>query len=73
MDSCGQKPRGLLAAPELKLHAARDILYAVLFGTLPWVAWHGIWAVVLVAILVAEIVLTFLAELPTGDATQARR
>jgi phosphatidylglycerophosphate synthase len=50
--------RRSVAAPELKLHAARDFLYAVLFGTLPWVAWHGVWAAVLVAILVAEIVLT---------------
>jgi hypothetical protein len=50
--------RSSIAAPELKLHAARDFLYAVLFGTLPWVAWHGVWATVLVAILVAEIVLT---------------
>jgi len=50
--------RGAIAAPELKLHAARDFLYAVLFGTLPWVAWHGVWAVVLVAILVAEIAFT---------------
>src|SRR5436309_9638906 len=50
--------RGAIAAPELKLHAARDFLYAVLFGTLPWVAWHGVWAVVLAAILVAEIAFT---------------
>jgi len=50
--------RGAIAAPELKLHAARDFLYALLFGTLPWVAWHGLWAAVLVFILVAEIVLT---------------
>ncbi len=28
--------RGKAAAAELKLHAARDFLYAVLFGTLPW-------------------------------------
>jgi len=50
--------RGTIAGPELKLHAARDVLYAVLFGTLPWVAWQGMWAAVLVAILIAEIVLT---------------
>ena len=35
--------RGALVAPELKLHAARDFFYAVLFATLPWVAWHGAW------------------------------
>src|SRR5262249_55588109 len=49
---------GSIAGPELKLHAARDVLYAVLFATLPWVAWQGIWAAVLVAILVAEVLLT---------------
>jgi hypothetical protein len=49
---------GAHAAPELKLHAARDFLYAVIFATLPWVAWQGGWAMVLAAVLVAEIVLT---------------
>ena len=50
--------RGAQSAPELKLHAARDFFYAVLFGTLPWLAWHGVWALVLAGVLVAEIVLT---------------
>ncbi len=50
--------RGAIAGPELKLHAGRDVLYAVLFGTLPWVAWQGLWAAVLAGILAAEIVLT---------------
>jgi hypothetical protein len=49
---------GPTAAPELRLHAARDFLYAVIFGTLPWVAWEGLWAVALLAILIAEIILT---------------
>jgi phosphatidylglycerophosphate synthase len=49
---------GAHAAPELKLHAARDFLYAVIFATLPWLAWHGAWALVLAAVLVAEIALT---------------
>jgi hypothetical protein len=62
--------RGAIAAPELKLHAARDCLYAVLFGTLPWVAWHGAWAAVLAAILLAEIGLT-LADFVT-EATVRR-
>lgn len=47
-----------VTAPELRLHAGRDVLYAAIFGTLPWLAWEGIWAAALVAILVAEIVLT---------------
>ncbi|HEX6463397.1 MAG TPA: hypothetical protein VFZ98_03045, partial [Vicinamibacterales bacterium] len=50
--------RGRRAASELKLHAARDFFYAVLFGTLPWLAWRGSWALALAAVLVAEIVLT---------------
>ncbi|HEV8676781.1 MAG TPA: hypothetical protein VGX21_22315 [Methylomirabilota bacterium] len=50
--------RGRAAAPELRLHAARDGFYAVLFGTLPWMAWQGAWAVALAGVIVAEIVLT---------------
>jgi len=43
---------------ELRLHAARDFLYAAIFGTLPWLAWQGLWAAALAAILAVEIVLT---------------
>lgn len=50
--------RGREAAPELKLHAARDFLYGVLFCTLPWLTWTGVWTLVLVGVLVAEIILT---------------
>jgi len=50
--------RGRQAAPELKLHAARDFLYAVLFGTLPWLAWQGLWVIALAVVIGAEIVLT---------------
>ena len=49
---------GAAAASELKLHAARDFFYAVLFGTLPWLAWHGRWVLLLVGVLIAEIALT---------------
>jgi len=49
--------RGRRAMPELRLHAARDFLYAVLFGTLPWVAWQGTWTIILWGVIVAEIVL----------------
>jgi hypothetical protein len=45
-------------APELKLHAARDFLYAALFGALPWLEWRGLWAVVLAVVLLIEIILT---------------
>ena len=50
--------RGRTAAPELKLHAARDFLYEVLFGTLPWIAWQGMAVVILGFVIIAEIVLT---------------
>lgn len=50
--------RGPEAAPELALHAARDFLYGVLFCTLPWLAWSGGWVLALLAVLVAEIILT---------------
>jgi hypothetical protein len=47
------------AARELKLHAIRDFLYAIIFGTLPWLAWQGRWAALLGAIMITEILLTF--------------
>jgi hypothetical protein len=47
-----------VTSPELKLHAARDFLYAALFGGLPHLAWQGLWAVVLAAVLLTEIILT---------------
>ncbi len=50
--------RGRRAAPELALHAARDLFYGVLFATLPWLAWRGAWAAALVVVSVAEIALT---------------
>lgn len=61
-------------APELKLHAARDFLYAALFGTLPWLAWQGLWMLPLAGVLLTEIFLTltdFVVEIrvrkPLGD------
>ena len=72
--------RGAQSARELKLHAARDFFYAVLFGTLPWLAWHGGWVLVLAGVLIAEIVLTltdFVVEIavrkPIGDVYAGER
>ncbi len=42
----------------MQLHALRDFVYAILFGTLPWLAWQGWCVVALVALLVTEIILT---------------
>jgi hypothetical protein len=65
---------GSETAPELKLHAARDFLYSALFGALPWLEWRGLWAVVVAAIVLTEIILTladFIVERrvrkPLGD------
>lgn len=45
---------------ELALHGARDGLYAVLFLTLGWFEVYGILAIALIAVLVAEIVITLI-------------
>lgn len=49
---------GRTARDELRLHACRDFVYAVLFATLPWIAWQGPWAAVLVVLLLSETFLT---------------
>lgn len=49
---------GAAARPELWLHAARSLIYAVIFGTLPFIAWSGAWTLVLLALLAAEVVIT---------------
>lgn len=71
---------GPQAASELNLHAARDALYAVIFVSLPWLAWQGLWSIALAAVLVAEIVLTmadFVVEIsvrkPLGDVYAGER
>jgi uncharacterized protein (TIGR01777 family) len=45
---------------ELKLHAVRNALYALLFLVLGWLEVHGIWAALAIAVLVAEIVITLM-------------
>lgn len=72
--------RAAFCASELKLHAARDFLYAVLFGTLPWLAWRGRWMLVPAAVLIAEIILTLrdfvvetTARKPLGDVYPGER
>ncbi len=71
---------GAQSASELKLHAARDFFYALLFGTLPWLAWQGGWVLVLAGALIAEIILTltdFVVEItvrkPLGDVYAGER
>ncbi len=45
---------------ELRLHGVRNILYALLFLTLGWLEVHGILAIVVIAVLVAEVVITLM-------------
>lgn len=62
----GRLPARPGVARELRLHAARDAVYAVIFGTLPWVAWQGAWAVALAVALATEVVVTC-ADFVTED------
>jgi phosphatidylglycerophosphate synthase len=49
---------GKHARPELVLHAVRDFIYALLFGTLGIIAWQGVWAIFLLLLIAAEIGIT---------------
>jgi hypothetical protein len=63
------------AGRELRLHAARDFVYAAVFGSLAWITWNGVCVWPLAALLLAEVVITlkdFLEEdrtrrLPAGE------
>ena len=45
---------------ELRLHGVRNVLYASLFLILGWLEVHGIFAIIVIAVLVAEIVITLM-------------
>ena len=70
-----QLPSKQSASLELRLHAARDIVYAIIFGTLGWVIWTGVFAWCLFFLLLVEICITlwdFIEEdrtrkLPAGE------
>ena len=71
---------GKQVANELRLHAARDVLYALLFLGLALFEWRGSWVVALGAILLAEIIFTmwdFIVEAvvrkPLGDVYPGER
>jgi hypothetical protein len=49
---------GAQSRPELLLHALRDVIYAVLFGTLALWQWGGALAALLLVLIAAEIVIT---------------
>ena len=46
------------ARPELRLHAARALVYGVVFAALPRFEWRGAWGYALGALLAAEILIT---------------
>lgn len=43
---------------ELYLHAYRDFIYTILFGTLPWFAWQGFWLIFILLLFISEIIIT---------------
>jgi hypothetical protein len=45
---------------ELRLHGARNLFYAATFFTLGWFEAHGWWAILLIAVLVAELIITLI-------------
>ncbi len=49
---------GAQTRDELLLHGARSCIYAVIFATLPFLAWRGAWAGLLALLLLAEICIT---------------
>jgi hypothetical protein len=57
---------------ELRLHAARDAVYALLYGTIAWWAWSGAWALVLAGLLAVEIVIT-MTDFVVEDRTRVLR
>ena len=58
------------ARPELRLHAARALIYGIIFAELPRVEWRGAWAYALAALLAAEVVIT-LRDFVVEDAVRA--
>lgn len=54
---------------ELRLHASRDAVYAILYGTIGWWRWSGLWAAVLGSLLAVEILIT-LADFVVEDRTR---
>src|SRR4029077_11329669 len=51
---------------ELQLHSLRNMLYAFLFLVLGWLQVHGIFAMIVIAVLAAEIVITLLDFVEEG-------
>lgn len=57
------------ARVELALHAAREFAYCFVFLALAWREWHGAWAVLIAAVLLAEAAIT-VADFVVEDRTR---
>jgi uncharacterized protein (TIGR01777 family) len=55
---------------ELALHAIRNLLYAAVFILIGWFETHGVWAFVLMTVLVIEVIIT-LADFVEEDVSRA--
>jgi hypothetical protein len=62
-------PHDPAARRELQLHASRDFVYMVLFGSLAWLQPHG-WAVLLLAVLLATEIAITLSDFIVEDRTR---
>src|SRR5437879_5544227 len=47
-------------ARELRLHGVRSLVYAALFVVLAWFETHGLWAVLVIAVLAFELIITLM-------------
>lgn len=48
------------ARHELAFHSIRELIYAVIFIGLAWYEWHGVWAIVLIGLILTEMVVTLI-------------
>lgn len=51
-------PQRIRAVTELRLHAAREFLYAIVFAGLAWFEWRGFYAWILGGVLILETAIT---------------
>ena len=62
-------PSKASARGELRLHAARDFVYALLFASLAWIRLEGVFSIAIAVLLATEIAIT-LADFITEDRTR---
>lgn len=55
------------AGPEQRLHAAREFLFAAIFFSLAWHAWHGAWVWWIAALFTAEVGVSLCDMVVEGD------